>query len=513
MQAIHFIVHFIPIIHMLRINHFIYQKEEGLIVSEDRRADEPLIGAIPPIFPEHLGSKKFKQKLGIRFAYVSGAMARGIASEDLVIQVARHGGLGFFGSAGLSIPRISQAIDKMSYYLKGAFPYGVNLIHNLKEQQAEMDQVELFLEKGVQNIEAAAFTSVTPAIVWFAFKNVYQGENGQLVRPHHVFAKISHSHVAEAFMSPPPEDILEGLQNQGFLTPQEVALAKNVPIAECITVESDSGGHTDNRPATALFPIIKATNAKVAARCGYQEPPLVGLAGGIGTPEALSAAYDMGADYAVVGSVHQSCIESGTSAEVKKMLETAGLADYTMTPSADMFEEGIKVQVLKKGTMMPIFGNRLLEIYRQFKSLEELPETIKEELEIRILKQPIDTIWQGTKVYFETHEPSQVSQAETDPHHKMALVFRWYLGKSNQWPIEGLSERRTDFQIWCGPAMGSFNEWVKGSFLEPVENREVGQVMLNLLEGAAYHKRIQQINALGIDANHQEPYFPQKLGT
>ncbi|MEZ4744177.1 MAG: hypothetical protein R3B45_17290 [Bdellovibrionota bacterium] len=42
-----------------------------------------------------------------------------------------------------------------------------------------------------------------------------------------------------------------------------------------------------------------------------------------------------------------------------------------------------------------------------------------------------------------------------------------------------------DFQIWCGPAMGAFNEWVKGSFLENPEERMVKVVSLNILIGAA----------------------------
>ena len=43
--------------------------------------------------------------------------------------------------------------------------------------------------------------------------------------------------------------------------------------------------------------------------------------------------------------------------------------------------------------------------------------------------------------------------------------------------------RAQDYQLWCGPAMGSFNAWARGSFLEAVENRTVVQIALNLLEG------------------------------
>ena len=80
----------------------------------------------------------------------------------------------------------------------------------------------------------------------------------------------------------------------------------------------------------------------------------------------------------------------------------------------------------------------------------------------------------------------------------MALLFRWYLGSSSHWAIEGNSERQLDYQIWCGPAMGAFNDWVKGSFLEAPANRSVVQIALNLLEGAAVLTRAQQLRVMGV---------------
>jgi hypothetical protein len=80
----------------------------------------------------------------------------------------------------------------------------------------------------------------------------------------------------------------------------------------------------------------------------------------------------------------------------------------------------------------------------------------------------------------------------------MALVFRWYLFNGAQWARDGHAARRADYQIWCGPAMGAFNEWVRGSFLEPVQARTVRQIALNLLEGAATVTRAGQLRAAGV---------------
>ncbi len=80
----------------------------------------------------------------------------------------------------------------------------------------------------------------------------------------------------------------------------------------------------------------------------------------------------------------------------------------------------------------------------------------------------------------------------------MALVFRSYLGLSSRWAVAGEPDRSADFQIWCGPAMGAFNAWVRGSFLEKPADRSAVQVARNLMEGAAAVTRAQQLRASGL---------------
>ena len=106
-------------------------------------------------------------------------------------------------------------------------------------------------------------------------------------------------------------------------------------------------------------------------------------------------------------------------------------------------------------------------------------------------------VWEDARKFFEVRGPHENERAARDPKHKMALVFRSYLGRSSRWPIDGDVSRRLDYQIWCGPAMGAFNAWVKGSFLEQPENRTVVQVARNLLEGAAYVTRAAQLRSYG----------------
>ena len=143
-------------------------------------------------------------------------------------------------------------------------------------------------------------------------------------------------------------------------------------------------------------------------------------------------------------------------------------------------------------------ARKLYELFRAHQSLEELPERERVMLERDILRTSVEDAWQQTRAFFAERDPQQVERGDTDPHHRMALVFRSYLGESSRWSIAGVRDRRPDYQIWCGPAMGAFNAWVKGSFLEPAEHRTAVQIARNLLEGAATITRAQQLRAHGV---------------
>ncbi len=56
-----------------------------------------------------------------------------------------------------------------------------------------------------------------------------------------------------------------------------------------------------------------------------------------------------------------------------------------------------------------------------------------------------------------------------------------------------------DYQIWCGPAMGSFNDWTRGTYLAEYQNRHAADVGLHLLTGAAYLSRLQMLKLQGLE--------------
>ena len=292
--------------------------------------------------------------------------------------------------------------------------------------------------------------------------------------------------------------MLQELLAAGHVTAAQVELAARVPMCDDITAEADSGGHTDNRPAITLLPTILALRNRLQKQFGYAEPVRVGLAGGIATPASVAAAFSMGAAYVCTGSINQACVESGSSDPVRKMLAEAGQADVAMAPAADMFEMGVKLQVLKRGTMFAMRAQKLFELYRQFPSWEAIPEAERVQVEKTYLRTTFADVWTQTREFFVKRDPTVLARADVDPKVRMALVFRWYLGLSSRWANAGDTSRQLDYQVWCGPAMGAFNEWAKGSFLEAPANRTVVAVALNLLYGAGLHLRREALRQQGV---------------
>ena len=470
----------------------------------------PVAAVIAPMYPEWLGGRGFNEAHGVRFPYVSGAMANGIATTRLVIEMARAGCLGFFGAGGLKFSRVAEAVDELVATLGDEAAWGANLIHSPNEPALETAVADLYIERGVRKVSAAAYMSLTPAIVRYAYRGLHLDAAGVVQRPNMVFAKVSRTEVARHFMNPAPEAMLAALVADGRLTDEEARLGATMPVAEDITVESDSGGHTDNRPLGPLFSAIQTARDDVVAARGYTRPIRLGAAGGIATPQAVASAFGLGASYVLTGSVNQACIESGLSPAGKDLLAKADVADVAMAPAADMFELGVDVQVLQRGTMFAPRSRQLYKLYRTYPSLESIPADQAADLESKVLGMTLDECWDQTREFWLERDPNEVAKAEADPRHKMALTFRSYLGLSSRWAIDGDADRRLDYQIWCGPSMGAFNEWAAGSFLAEPANRTVAQVAMNLLEGAAVLTRAHQLRSVGVAVPDRAFNYPPR---
>jgi PfaD family protein len=484
-------------------SYFIAQKNDRLLLmdqgnlsSRNGQGALPCLGLLPAISAGKFGSREFQIDHGTNFSYMAGAMAHGIASEEMVIALGADGYLGSFGAGGLSVPRVEAAIATIQKALPHG-PYAFNLLHNPYLADDEMALVDLYLKHRIRTVEAAAYIAPSAALAYYRIAGLYKKKDGRTGAKNKIIAKISRQEVAAKFMQPVSGMLVSQLVGANKITAGQAEMARSIPFADDITVEADSGGHTDNRPLVSLLPAVTAIRDRIQKAYPYDRKIRVGAAGGIGTPHSALAAFDMGADYIVTGSINQSCIESGTSQKARELLARAEMADVMMAPSADMFEMGAKVQVLKRGTMFPLVAQKLHKLYESFASIDQLPPKEKERLEKKIFQKDMDSIWRETMAYFQDKNPKIIQKALKNPKKKMALIFGWFLGKSSLWAISGDEKRMNLSQIWCGQAMGAFNTWVKDTRLEKPEHRKVAQVADLIMSGTALLSRINFLKLLG----------------
>jgi trans-AT polyketide synthase/acyltransferase/oxidoreductase domain-containing protein len=489
---------------------YLAQRAEGLGVSQEISSDhgEAVLAFAQALNPEDLGDSAFKKSYGVKYAYHGGAMANGISSVELVTALGKAGFLCSFGAAGLVPDVLEKAIKAIQSALPNG-PFAVNLIHAPSEEALERGAVERFLKLGVKVVEASAYLALTEHIVHYRLAGLSENADGSVNIGNKVIAKVSRTEVGRRFMEPAPKKLVEKLLAQGKVTSLQAALAERVPMADDITAEADSGGHTDNRPFLTLLPSIIALRDEIQEKYNFSPALRIGAGGGIGTPQATLAAFNMGAAYIVVGSVNQACIEAGASMHTRKLLANVEMADVTMAPAADMFEMGVKLQVVKRGSMFAMRANKLYDLYMAYPSIEAIPTLEREKIEKQIFRKNLDAVWADTIVFFHERDPDMLERAQTSPKRKMALIFRWYLGLSSRWSNEGEAGREMDYQIWAGPSLGAFNSWVKGSYLEDYKQRKAVDVALHLLKGGAYLQRINQLKLQGVKlAQSLSGYYP-----
>ncbi len=439
------------------------------------------------IKPSDLGSDAFKKAYNTKYAYYAGAMAGAISSAEMIIALGKKGILGSYGSGGVDPKKVEKDIQNIQKSLPNG-PYLINILANTSSPVMELEFIECLLKHNVRHVEASAFIKPSLALVYYRLKNIHKDANGNIVAPNKIIAKLSREEVATAFMQPPSMDFTNKLVERKLITEEEAELGQQIAVADDITVEGDSGGHTDVRPLIVILPSFIALRDQLQQN--MQVKTRIGAAGGICSGKSIAAAFMMGADYVVTGSINQSCIEAGTSAYVKSLLCEAQMAETAIVPSADMFEMGGKVQVLKRKTMYPQRAQKLYAIYQETPSLDHLSEKNKKLIEEKFFKSSIEETWEKTKEYFMTHDPNIVATAEKNPKLKMSLTFRWYLGSSSNWAQQATEDRKMDIQVWTGPSMGGFNNYVKGTEFENPENRHVVKVTDFLMQDAAKEAQI-----------------------
>ena len=268
----------------LESNIFILNNNSSIELKDSITGNnKEILGILPKCSPKSLGDKAFRDDYATDYAYYAGGMANGISSEELVIAMGKAGFLASFGSGGLSLERLEKAILTIKSALKGR-SYLVNLLHSPGRAEHERATVDLLLKHDVKAVEAAAYISLTADIVRYRAKGAVQLASGEIISTNKIIAKVSRIEVASRFLAPAPDDILNGLVARGQITEEQARLSKMIPMADDITVEADSGGHTDNRPLVSLLPYMISVRDRLQAKYQFAKKVRIGAAGGIGTP-------------------------------------------------------------------------------------------------------------------------------------------------------------------------------------------------------------------------------------
>ncbi|GGU43718.1 acyl-carrier-protein] S-malonyltransferase [Streptomyces albospinus] len=411
--------------------------------------------AVDAARPAALGSDTFRERYGLRHACLAGSMYGGVSGADLLVRLAKAGGMGFFGTGGLTLDEVAAGLDTIRADLGADGAYGANLLHQHADPEREMALVDLFLRTGVRTVEASGFLRITPALV------KYRLSGGR------VLAKVSSTDMAAAFLAPAPRPLVQDLVDAGALTGQDAARYADLPLADDLCVETGSGWYDAAGSLTTLLPTVLRLRD---AASGTGPRVHVGAAGGIGSPEAAAAAFLLGADFVLTGSINQCTPEAATSPAVKDLLQELDVHDVALAPAPEMFELGVRAQVVKRGVFLPARAGKLHELWRRHDSLADLDAPTRARIEERFLRGPL---------------PAATTSAGGDPKRAMADAFRTYLDRGFRLAQRGEPGRTVDYLIYCGPAMGAFNSWVRGTVLEPWQARHADTVAEHLMAETA----------------------------
>lgn len=445
--------------------------------SRSRRAPDRSVASVS------LGRASFRRRHGLNAAYLVGGMERGVSSVEMVTRLAETGLLGFFGTHRLDPEAVNDALGTLRRTLGDDRAYGANLVSTPSTPAVEDAMVDAFLRHDVRLVEAAGYIQMSPALVRYRLQGLREEADGSVRATHRIVAKASRPEVVEAFLRPAPRRVVDRLVENGRVTAKQAELARRVPVADDLCVQADAAWRTSKSTLAVLLPAALQLRDEQMAQHGYDQPIHVGAAGGLGTPEAVASAFLLGAEFVETGSVNLSTVESGMSRSVKDALQKVDVQDTDYAPASEMFEMGAESQVLKKGTFFPARARKLYSIYQHHEGLDDLDAETRSRLE-QYFGQSIESVYDDVRASLSDRAPDLIDRAERDPKTRMGLVFRWYLDHAAELAVRGQDERRVDYNVPCGPALGAFNRWAQGTDLEHWQNRHVDVVAEHLMTGA-----------------------------
>ncbi len=207
-------------------------------------------------------------------------------------------------------------------------------------------------------------------------------------------------------------------------------------MADDVTAEADSGGHNrqsagDRTPADDAAPW--GPDGRSTAMTG---PLWIARGGGSSFPWVAAGASAMEAAYLVTGSVNQACVEAGTStpsARCSPRRDRRTLR-WPQPPTCSRWgsrcagpEAWHDVRRCGPASSSSIYSPC-------YDAIERIPAAERAMLEKELLRASGDDLGPDAEHFQRPATRRQIERALRDPKHKMALIFRWYLGQSSPGP-------------------------------------------------------------------------------
>ena len=419
-----------------------------------------------------LGSNLFRQNYQAKYAYMVAGLQGGAMSYEMLKTLRINNILGFLGTSIVPLADTLRIVEaaKQDHL---PMPYGLTVMYDQLVAIREEQVLALAAKNDIPYIEAVGYLQPSTALVRYKFSQVAQSATGKAYSPRKIFARASRPEIAQMFLSPPSAKVLAQLTAEGVLTPQQAEMAKQLPIADELIIEGNSGWNYLEYTPEVLLPLIENLRDQLLEEHQLNHRAGLGVAGDIGSPHSAVTAFMLGADFVVTESVNCCTQQAALSAEAKDMLQAASVQDIEYAPSLHQFELGGKEKVLRKGVFFPARAGKLYELYQSHASIDEIGAKDKEKLAERYFKLPLAQVWEEAKTQICLQDQALIQKAEANPKYKMALMFRWYLWRGWQAALSGEPDNKVNYHISCSPALGACNHWLKGTGMENWQNRDV----------------------------------------
>ncbi len=463
---------------------------------------------LPPQKLSDLGNKSFQKTHGVNYSYCVAPFEREVCNPELVASLINNGILAFCPVDYMSNHKVNETISKLRSLTDGK-AFGLGFKYHPHHPSLEESMMELFVSADVPLLYISHYVQATKALVHYRLTGVFADEKGNPLAKHQLFVRVPHAGLAEYFSQPAPTDIIEALVADGKLTEEEGQLGLKLPLSQDIVVDGDVSRAGGKQDVVSLFPSLRHSlrKTRTSRKCEVR----IGVAGELATPEAVNAAFKMGADFVVTGAVNGLAKEAGGSQKRKELLAKAKPEDFTTAPSYEYLDADFRVRVTKFGTMFATKASRLEELYRSTDSLEALTREGLSFMEKKIFLCSLTEAYEKAEPFLRQWWPALVEQATTSPKIRASLLLKWYLYESSQWAIDGIKERQMDYQVRGDSAVGSFNIWRENSDFADLENISAKQIALNLLKGAAVISRMQVLREHGVPIPKEAVFWKPQI--